>query len=62
MGNSCCGLPDSTSTDKFSFPSSKSTRKMNYTKPLQVSKGISIKKNPKTGLFEGVPKEWVDHN
>jgi hypothetical protein len=34
---------------------------MNY-KPTQVTKGVSIKKNPKTGLYEGMPKEWLENN
>lgn len=51
MGNSCCGLPDLTSINKYSFGETKHPRKMNYSKPVQVSKGVSIKRNPKTGLF-----------
>lgn len=60
MGNSCCGLPDPFGTERS--PSSQydtGKRKMNYNKPMQVSKGVSIKKNPDTGLYEGVPKEWL---
>jgi hypothetical protein len=29
---------------------------MNYSKPTLVAKGVNIKKNPQTGLYEGVPK------
>lgn len=61
MGNSCCGAPD-----PFGEDSSPGTqyrkRKMNYSRPTEFTKGVSIRKNPETGLYEGVPKEWVEQN
>lgn len=64
MGNSCCGLPNPFhSGDESSLPyKPNKERKMNYYKPTEVTRGVHIQKNPKTGLYEGFPKEWIDNN
>lgn len=60
MGSNCCGLPDPFKTENSPYSQPITTkRKMNYSKPTLIAKGINIKKNPQTGLYEGVPKEWI---